>query len=78
VPAVQSKEGPNMDYYSVVRDAKTGAVHLFLGIPGGIHHFSSADGGESWVISDCHFAAQLNHLIPISGFLSYSVAIFLK
>ena len=65
-----------MDYYSVVRDAKTGAVHLFLGIPGGIHHFSSADGGESWVISDCHFAAQLNHLIP--GFLSYSVAIFLK
>ena len=28
------------------------------------------------VISDCHFAAQLNQLIP--GFLSYSVAVVLK
>jgi hypothetical protein len=27
------------------------------------------------VISDCHFAAQLNHFIP--GFLSYPVAVFL-
>jgi hypothetical protein len=28
------------------------------------------------VISDCHFAVQLNHFIP--GFRSYSVAVFLK
>jgi hypothetical protein len=28
------------------------------------------------IISDCHFAVQLNHFIP--GFLSYSVAVFLK
>ena len=28
------------------------------------------------VISDCHFAAQLNHFIP--DFRSYSVAVFLK
>jgi hypothetical protein len=28
------------------------------------------------VISDCHFAVQLNHFIP--GFLSYSVAVLLK
>jgi hypothetical protein len=28
------------------------------------------------VISDCHFAVQLNHFIP--GFLSYSVPVFLK
>jgi hypothetical protein len=28
------------------------------------------------VISDCHFAVQLNHFIP--GFLSYSVAVILK
>ena len=28
------------------------------------------------VISDCHFAAQLNHFMP--GSLSYSVAAFLK
>jgi hypothetical protein len=32
--------------------------------------------GEDRVISDCHFAVQLNHFIP--GFLSYSVAVFLK
>ena len=28
------------------------------------------------VMSDCHLAVQLNHFIP--GFLSYSVAVFLK
>ena len=28
------------------------------------------------VISDCHFSVHLNHFIP--GFLSYSVAVFLK
>jgi hypothetical protein len=28
------------------------------------------------IISDCHFAVQLNHFIP--GFLSYSAAVFLK
>jgi hypothetical protein len=28
------------------------------------------------VISDCHLSVQLNHFIP--GFLSYSVAVFLK
>jgi hypothetical protein len=28
------------------------------------------------VISDCHCSVQLNHFIP--GFLSYSVAVFLK
>jgi carotenoid cleavage dioxygenase len=32
--------------------------------------------GEARVISDCHFAVQLNHFIP--GFLSYSVAVFLE
>ena len=32
--------------------------------------------GEHRVISDCHFAVQLNHFIP--GFLPYSVAVFLK
>jgi hypothetical protein len=32
--------------------------------------------GASRVISDCHFAVQLNHIIP--GSLSYSVAFFLK
>jgi hypothetical protein len=32
--------------------------------------------GAVRVISDCHFAVQLNHFI--SGFLSYSVAVFLK
>jgi hypothetical protein len=32
--------------------------------------------GARRVISDCHFAVQLNHFIP--GFLSYSVAGFLK
>jgi hypothetical protein len=31
---------------------------------------------EGRAISDCHFAVQLNHFIP--GFLSYSVAVFLK
>jgi hypothetical protein len=30
--------------------------------------------GAARVIPDCHFAVQLNHLIP--GFLSYSVAVF--
>jgi hypothetical protein len=28
------------------------------------------------VLSDCHSAEQLNHFVP--GFLSYSVAAFLK
>ena len=32
------------------------------------------DRGEARVISDRHFAVQLNHFIP--GFLSYSVAVF--
>ena len=32
--------------------------------------------GAARVISDCHFAVQLNRFIP--GFLSYSVAVFLK
>ena len=32
--------------------------------------------GTPRVISDCHFAVQLDHFIP--GFLSYSVAVFLK
>jgi hypothetical protein len=32
--------------------------------------------GTHRVISDCHFAVQLNHFIP--GFLSYSVAVFPK
>jgi hypothetical protein len=36
----------------------------------------SQAGGAPRVISDCHFAVQLNHFIP--GFLSYSVAVFLK
>ena len=35
-----------------------------------------ADPEDDRVISDCHFAVQLNHFIP--GFLSYSVAVFLK
>ena len=37
------------------------------------------NGGPDGVdrdISDCHFAAQLNHFIP--GFLSRSVAVLLK
>ena len=33
-------------------------------------------GGLDRVVSDCHFAVQLNRFIP--GFLSYSVAVFLK
>jgi hypothetical protein len=37
---------------------------------------SATSRGAPRVISDCHFAAQLNHLTP--GFLSYSVAVFLK
>jgi hypothetical protein len=32
--------------------------------------------GVTRVISDCHFAVQLNYFIP--GFLSYLVAAFLK
>jgi hypothetical protein len=38
--------------------------------------FMPADTGQCRVISDCHFPVQLNHFIP--GFLSYSVAVFLK
>ena len=44
-----------------------------------VHAFAGAlRAGEARrrVISDCHFAVQLNHFIP--GLLSYSVAVFLK
>ena len=33
-------------------------------------------GGANTVISDCHFAVQLNHFVP--GCLSYPVAVFFK
>ena len=33
-------------------------------------------GCDSRIKSDCHFVVQLNHFV--SGFLSYSVAVFLK
>jgi hypothetical protein len=50
-----------------------------------VHERYMGSGSESsirsaWsatrVISDCHFAVQLNHFIP--GFLSYPVAVFLQ
>jgi hypothetical protein len=36
----------------------------------------NATGPQARVTPDCHFAVQLNRLMP--GFLSYSVAVFLK
>ena len=38
--------------------------------------FPDSDTGELRVISDSHFAVQLNHFIP--GFRSYLVAVCLK
>jgi hypothetical protein len=61
------------------RAARTESVHLtapgcWQG-SGGV--FITGDrGGAARVISDCHFAVQLNHFIP--GFLSYTVAVFRK
>jgi hypothetical protein len=39
-------------------------------------HGAGDGGGGGRVISDCHFALQLNHFIPV--LLSYSVAVLLK
>jgi hypothetical protein len=37
---------------------------------------SAADGADPRVVSDGHFAVQLNHFIPV--FLAYPVAVFPK
>ena len=49
--------------------------------PGQVQRERQPDPGRKvqlglYIISDCQFAAQLDHFIP--GFLSYLVAVFLK
>ena len=46
---LQTKEGPNMDYFSAVRHSASDTIHLLVGVPGQILHFTSTDGGESWL-----------------------------
>jgi hypothetical protein len=42
----------------------------------GLLYFLAGSGGATRVIPDSFFPVQLNHFVP--GFLSYSVAAFLK
>ena len=53
-----------------------GSTAQNLSVAGERDTFPLFTRGAARVISDCHFAVQLNHFIP--GFLSYSVAVFLK
>ena len=70
--------GADGRWYSSYTDGTVGGVHSQSGGSNPSMHGQVVmePAGGHRVISDCHFAVQLNHFIP--GFLSYSVPIFLK